>query len=362
MALFDLIEHPNEAPGEIVRRFPENGSGEFRLGSQLVVRESQRAVFFRDGKALDLFGPGRHTLSTNNIPLLTTLIGIPFGGKSPFTAEVVFVSMRDFNEMKWGSPQPLVFRDSELGMVRLRAFGTYAMRVADPQLFVTQIVGTRGAYSTAQIDDYLRGLIIAEFNDLLAEVQTSILDLPRMSRELGDATRNALGDDFQQMGLALTSFQIGAITPPEEVQKRIDERSGMAALGDMNTYTQFQAAQALRDAARNEGGGGAAATGLGLGAGVGLGQAMAGAFQTIGQPGQPRAAQAGVAPVIPSEQPAVATRTCPHCQATIPTDAKFCPTCGKSVAPPAALVCPECGTENPAGNRFCANCGHALQP
>ena len=351
MALFDLIEHPNEAPGEIVRRFPETGSGEFRLGSQLVVRESQRAVFFRDGKALDMFGPGRHTLSTNNIPLLTTLMGIPFGGRTPFTAEVVFVSMRDFNDLKWGSPQPLVYRDTELGMVRLRAFGTYAMRVADPQLFVTQVVGTRGAFSTAEIDEYLRGIIIAEFNDLLGEVQTSILDLPKLSRELSDATRNGLGDDFAQMGLALISFQIGAITPPDEVQKRIDERSGMAALGDMNTYTQFQAAQALRDAAQNEGGG-AAATGLGLGAGVGLGQTLAGALQNTGQP---------VAPAgQPAPQGAAATRPCPHCGSQMPVNAKFCPTCGKAVAPPTGRFCPECGTENPASNKFCSNCGHQL--
>ena len=356
MALFDLIEHPNEAPGEIVRRFPEYGSGDFRLGSQLVVRESQRAVFFRDGKALDLFGPGRHTLSTNNIPLLTTLIGLPFGGQSPFTAEVVFVSMRDFNEMKWGSPQPLVFRDTELGMVRLRAFGTYAMRVTDPQLFVTQVVGTRGAFSTAQIDEYLRGLIISEFNDILAEVQTSILDLAKMSREVGDATRNALGDDFQQMGLSLISFQIGAITPPEEVQRRIDERSGMAALGDMNTYTQFQAAQAMRDAAQNESGG-AAAAGLGLGAGVGLGQAMAGAFQGAGQQAQ-QGQQGQQAPATPQAAPA--TRTCPHCQAQMPANARFCPTCGKAVPAATTRFCPECGTENPASNKFCSNCGHGL--
>src|SRR5215212_11732208 len=130
--VIDLIQVPDERSDELVRRIPEQGSGEFVLGSQLVVRENQRAVFFRDGKALDVFEPGRHTISTNNIPLLTTLIGLPFGGKSPFTAEVYFVSMREFTDMKWGTAQPLVYRDTELGMVRLRAFGTYSMRVADP--------------------------------------------------------------------------------------------------------------------------------------------------------------------------------------------------------------------------------------
>ena len=286
MAILDLVEYPNELSNEIVHREPENDSGEFRLGSQLVVRESQRAIFVRDGKALDEFGPGRHTLSTNNIPLLTALIGIPFGGKSPFRAEVFFVSVRELIDMKWGTPQPLVYRDTELGMVRLRAFGTYSMRVVDPKLFVTTVVGTRGSYTTAQLDDYLKSIVLNEFNDLLGDTQTSILDIQRMTREMADAARHALGDDFQRLGLELSSFQIVAITPPDEVQKRIDERSGMAALGDMQTYTQFQAAQAMRDAAQNPGAGGAAAsTGVGLGAGLGLGQAMAGAIQgAVNQP------------------------------------------------------------------------------
>src|SRR5688572_16712598 len=167
MAILDLIQHPNEYPDEIVHRIPESGSGEFRLGSQLVVRENQRAVFFRDGKALDVFGPGRHTISTNNIPLLTGLIGLPFGGDSPFTAEVYFVSTREFTDMKWGTPQPLAFRDKDFGMIRLRAHGTYSMKVDDSQLFVTQIVGARGVYSTGAIDEYLKSVIINEFNDLL---------------------------------------------------------------------------------------------------------------------------------------------------------------------------------------------------
>src|SRR5690606_13688078 len=206
MAIIDLIEFPNEGTGDIVRRVPEVGSGEFRLGSQLVVRESQRAVFFRDGKALDVFGPGRHTLSTNNIPLLTGLIGLPFGGRSPFTAEVYFVSMREFTDMKWGSAQPIVFRDTELGMIRLRAFGTYSMRVSDPQLLVSQVVGARGSYTTASIEDFLRSVIIQEFTDILADVQTSILDLASMAKEVGDATRAALADDFKRYGFDLTSF------------------------------------------------------------------------------------------------------------------------------------------------------------
>lgn len=348
MAIIDLIEYPNEASGEIAHRIPEHDSGEFRLGSQLVVRESQRAVFFRDGKALDIFGPGRHTLSTNNIPLLTGLIGLPFGGDSPFRAEVFFVSMREFTDMKWGSQQPLVYRDTELGMVRLRAFGTYSMKVKDPQVFVNEIVGTRGSYRTSAIEDFLRSIILNEFNDMLGDVHTSILDIQRMTRELADASRAALADDFSRIGLDLISFQISAVTPPEEVQQRIDERSGMGAIGNMGAYTQYKTAQAIGDAARNEGGGGdATSTGVGLGAGLGIGQAMAGAIGGAYQQGQ---GQQG--------QPATETRQCPNCQATIPANSKFCPECGTNLA---AKVCPECNTSNAPGAKFCTNCGTKLE-
>ena len=245
MAIIDVIQHPNERSDEIVFREPQQGAGEFTFGSQLIVREAQNAVFFRDGKALDVFGPGRYTLSTNNLPLLSGLTGLVFGGHSPFTAEVYFVSMREFPDMKWGTAQPVVFRDKELGMVRLRAFGTYAMRVADPQLFVQQIVGARGAYTTGQIEDYLRGVIVNEFNDLLGSTSISLLDLPGQSSEIAAAMRNALTDNFQRVGLDLTSFQVVAITPPDEVQRMIDERTSMAVIGDTQRYLQFEAAKSL---------------------------------------------------------------------------------------------------------------------
>jgi membrane protease subunit (stomatin/prohibitin family) len=320
MAILDLIEHPDEYANEIVARVPETGSGEFRLGSQLVVRESQRAIFFRAGKALDVFGPGRHTISTNNIPLLSGFIGLAFGGSSPFRAEVYFVSMREFTDLKWGTEQPAVYRDTELGMIRLRAFGSYSMRVADPQLFVNQIVGTRGSYTTGAIEDFLRSIILTEFNDILGSAQTSILDIQALTGEIATTTRNALASDFARLGLELTTFQISAITPPEEVQQRIDERSGMAALGDMREYMQYKTAQAIGDAANNPGtAGDATAAGVGIGAGLGLGQAMAQSMRDT--MAQPPATQGQ-----PADTPA--TRTCPNCQATIPADAKFCPNCG----------------------------------
>jgi membrane protease subunit (stomatin/prohibitin family) len=348
MAIIDLIQWPDERPDQIVHRVPERGSGEFVLGSQLVVRENQVAVFVRDGKALDTFKAGRHTLSTNNIPLLTSLIGLPFGGTSPFTAEVFFVSLREFTGLKWGTTQPLVYRDSELGMVRLRAFGTYSMQVENPQLFVTNIVGTRGGYNLGSIEDFLRSIILTEFNNLLGETHTSLLDLAGMTLELSRSSRLSLADDFQRLGLRLITFQIEGITPPEEVQKRIDERSGMAAIGDMQAYTQFQTAQAMRDAAQNQGGGGAAGMGVGLGAGMAMGQAMA---ESMRQPAQGHQQQQ-----LQSTQPAAGT-PCSNCGQPVPPGAKFCPNCGTAVG----KTCSHCGAANPTNARFCTTCGEQLE-
>jgi membrane protease subunit (stomatin/prohibitin family) len=357
MAVLDLVQLPNQAPDEVVHRIPESGSGEFRLGSQLVVREDQRAIFMRDGKALDVFGPGRHTLSTNNLPMLGGLIGSLFGGRSPFTAEVYFVSMREFTGMKWGTVQPMTYRDSDFGMVRLRAFGGYSMKVSDPQLLVGTLAGSRGIYSIADLDDYLKNIIVNAFNDLLGDTHKSLLDLPGMTSELAAGMQAGLADQFRRLGLQLLTFQIGAITPPDEVQKRIDERSSMGAIGNMQTYMQYQTAQAIGEAASNPGtGGDMAATGVGLGAGVGLGSAMAQSMRDAMNPQQQQQPQQAA----PKAAPAAATMTCPACGKTIPADSKFCPECGAKIEAPAVVYCPECGTANTAGSKFCTNCGHKL--
>lgn len=356
MAILDLIEYPDAREDELVHRIPEHGSGEFRLGSQCVVRESQRAVFFRDGRALDVLGPGRHTLSTANIPLLTGLIGLPFGSKSPFRAEVFYVNIREFIDMKWGTVQPVLYRDKEFGMIRVRAFGTYSMRVKDPQVFVNQVVGTRGSYSTNQIEDFLRSIVLTEFNDMLGNTMTSILDVQSMTRDIATMAQHALTDDFDRLGLELLTFQILAITPPEEVQQRIDERSGMAALGDMNTYMQYQAAQAMGQMGQGGGeGGGSLADGAGLGAGLGMGMAMSEMMrQSMQQGGQqqggvPAAAAGGGA------APAAGTRFCAECGTGLAPGAKFCSNCGTPA--PAANACPNCGSAVAPGAKFCQECG-----
>ncbi len=336
--IFDIVEFFDETGQQMVHRLPEHGSGDFRLGSQLIVRESQAAVFFRDGKALDTFGPGRHTISTANIPLLTRLIGIPFSGETPFKAEVYFVNLREFLEQKWGTPEAITLRDSELGMVRLRAFGTYSMQINDSQLFVNKIVGTQGLYQTSQIQGFLRGIIVAKLTDLLGEVQKSILDLPSMYDEIGAGAKAKVQDDFNALGIALKTLYVTSISPTEETAKAIDERASMGAIGNMQAYLQFKTARAMTEAAGAPGG--VAGAGVGLGAGVGMGAAMAQMMAQSMQPGAPAAA---------------ATMVCPSCAAQIPAGSKFCPQCGGKIG--GEMICPNCKADVPEGSKFCPNCG-----
>ncbi len=193
-----VIEWRDETGTEIVHRYPEEGPGTVSLGAQLTVRESQAAVFFRDGQALDVFGPGRHTLTALNLPLVQDVINIPFEGNTPFQAEIYFVNMRTFTNMKWGTPEPILFKDSEFAMIRLRAFGLYTMRIANPQLFVNSVVGTEHRYSTDQVSDWLRDFIVGRFNDTLGEQIDTILKLPQVYDELGIAVRSRLQSDFDR--------------------------------------------------------------------------------------------------------------------------------------------------------------------
>ncbi len=276
--IIDVVEWPTMSGSEMLHREPEGGPGDFRLGSQVIVRETQNAVFFRDGKALDLFGPGRHSITTGNIPILAGLIGLATSGRSPFPAEVVFVNMRQFTDQKWGTPEPIVFRDSQFGMARLRAFGSYAFQIKDPQLFVNKIVGQQGAYTTGEVQDYLRSIIVQKFTDTLGEAKQALLDLPSLYNEISAATKANLSDDFAALGLMLMQMYVNAITPTEETAKAIDERAAMGAIGDMDAYMKFKAARALGDAATNPSGaaGAGAGVGAGLGAGIGLGAGLAG--------------------------------------------------------------------------------------
>jgi len=281
--IFDVVEYPSEMMDELVHRFPETGIADLRFGSQVIVRESQAAVFFRDGRALDVLGPGRHTISTANVPLLTNLLGKLFGDRTPFTAEIYFVSMREFADRKWGTPQPIIVRNAGvgLGIALLQGFGTYSFQVTDPQQFVTQIVGQLGTYRTSDIENRLRTMLLSRLQDLLGETtsQTNVLDLIGLTDELGAGVRAKAQDDFLAIGLLLKSFYIGNLKPSDKSAKELRDM-GML---DMQTYTQLQAADAMRDAAQNPSGG--AGLTAGIGAGMGIGNALSGSLAGM-MPGQ----------------------------------------------------------------------------
>lgn len=282
--LLEVIQFLDPTGKEIVHRVPEEGPGEIALGSQLIVRESQAAIFFRDGKALDVLGPGRHTLTTANIPVLINVMKIPFGSTSPFPAEVYFVALKDFIDQNWASAKSVSFRDADFGMVRLFAQGKFAFYVSQPQLFVNQIVGTQGLFTINDIAAFLANILVTRLTDALGEAHIPLLDLPAHYSDLSGALRAQAADDFKALGLGLKAVYLTSITVPPEVEKAIDERASMGAIGNMDAYLKFKAARAMGDAAKG-GGSSFAGAAVELGAGVALGGLMAGMLRDTFQPG-----------------------------------------------------------------------------
>ena len=365
----EVIEWFDESGKELVHRIPEKGSGEIKWGAQMTVRESQAAVFFYNGKAYDAFGAGRHTLKTANIPILTKVLSLPWGMTSPLRAEVYFVNMKVFPNLKWGTRDPVAFRDSELGLIRLRAFGVFNIQVLQPVLLVNTLVGTQGIFTTDAIEEYLNRVIVSRFNDFMGNHIDTIFNLPARYEELAEGLKKALEEDFSHFGLGLSQLYINSITPPPEVQQAIDDKSRLGVFDDLNKLLKMKAAMAMETASQSQGQAGA---GLGMGMGFMMPAMFAEAFKTA-----------------PSQQTAAPdTFTCPDCQQNVSKEAKFCPycghqivvfqqcsQCGKNLPPnakfcvqcgrpveqkPQALKCPKCGTENLQKSIFCNQCGERI--
>lgn len=278
----EVIEFLDDSGVTLVKRMPENGTLEIKWGSQLTVRESQEAVFFRDGKALDAFGPGRHILKTQNIPVVGKWVtSFGYGEDSPFRAEVVFVGKQLFPNLKWGTKEPILFRDNDLQMTRLRAYGSFSIQIDDAMLFVNKIVGTMGLYTTFVIEDYLRGIIASKLNVVLGKSLQSVFDIALKMDELNLILRTELFDDFKGLGLKLHDMYVHSISVPEEVQKMIDTKSGMNAVGNLDQYMKLKIADALGNGHKS---GGGMSDGLGVGAGLGMGMAMPNMIQNAIQP------------------------------------------------------------------------------
>lgn len=269
--LMEVLEFIDNSGKTMVKRVPSDGPAEIKWGAQLTVRESQEAVFFRDGKALDIFKAGRHVLQTQNIPLIGKWVtSFGYGPDSPFRSEVYFVGKQLFPNLKWGTREPILFRDSELKMIRIRSFGMFSIQVADSMLFINKLVGTKGIYTNDNIEDYLKNIIVSRLTNIIADELKTVFDMPSSFDDLSLAARVKLQAEFDGLGLSLHDFYINSISVPEDVQKIIDQRSGMSAIGNMDEFMKYKVALSLENASQNQAGTGEAMGG-GLGAGMGLG-------------------------------------------------------------------------------------------
>ncbi len=315
----DVIEWKDSTDDTMVYRYDRNGK-EIMMGAQLTVRESQVAVMVNEGRIADVFQPGRYELSTQNMPIMTALQSWKFGFNSPFKAEVYFVNTKQFLDQKWGTGSPVMMRDAEFGMVRLRAYGIYSFRVADPAVFLKEVFGTAAYMTTEGVTGQIKRTLVSGLSDAIAQSKIPALDLAANYDELSQYALQVLAPRIAGLGLKLESFVIENISLPEEVEKAMDRRTSMGVVGDLNRYTQFQAAEAMRDAANNQGGT------AGMGAGMGAGMMMAQAMQAAAQAGT---AQPAPAPAAASEGD---TKFCQECGKKIPRAAKFCPECGAKLA------------------------------
>lgn len=280
--LIDIIEWLDETSDTMVYRF-ERYNNEIKNGAQLIVRESQAAVFVNEGQIADVFMPGRYELTTANLPILATLKGWKYGFNSPFKAEVYFVNMKRFTDQKWGTMNPIMMRDADFGLVRVRAFGTYTMRVSDPAVFLKEVVGTNWEFTTDQINQQMRNFIVSGFSDAVAEAKIPVIDLAAQYEEMGALLTAKMQPKFNEHGLELLNLLIENVSVPPEVEAAIDKRSQMGALGDMSKYMQFQTAEAIVKGAENPGGVG------GIGAQIAAGMAMSEQMKQMTQPMPPPA-------------------------------------------------------------------------
>ncbi len=261
----EVIQFHDEANTSVVARVPPDGTADIKYGAQLIVNTNQEAIFFNDGRAMDTFGPGRYTLTTKNLPIITRILTIPWE-KSPFQACVYYIGKQTFVDQKWGTRQPIIFRDKDFGVVRLRSFGKYTFRVSDGALLLNTLVGTQGKYTTDEITAFQRDIIVMRLTDLLGSLNVGLLDLAPRYDEIANAAKERVADDFAKYGLELTDFYINAINPPEEVQQAIDARGAMGAVGDLNSYMRYQTGKSLG----KMGDAGQAPQGMGFGLGMAI--------------------------------------------------------------------------------------------
>jgi len=340
--MLKVVEWEDSSKDTIVYRYPLTDRDELMTSSTLVVRESQCAIFMHKGKICDVFGPGTYKLTTENIPFLTKLLSLPAGFESRIKAEIYYVNTKQFIGQKWGTQNPIMMRDEEFGTIRVRGFGVYSFKVADPKIFMKEIFGTNAVYKTDDVVEQIKPMLIQAITDAIAESGISALDLAANYKEFSKTVLDTCKAEIGEYGLEVTKFVIENISLPEEVEKVLDERTSLGVLEDkMGTYTQKKAADAMLDAANNPSSG-VAGAGVGLGAGLAMGNVFGEALANVKNTPKP-----------------VKTTTCPNCNAEIKASLKFCPECGTKIAKEPKR-CPDCNAEIGSKAKFCPECGKKL--
>lgn len=346
--LLKSIEWLDDSKDTIVYKFPMDGR-QIMSGSKLTVRESQIAIFVSNGKLADIFEPGMYKLETSNLPILTQLLSLPYGFKSPFYAEVYFINTKQFTNLKWGTSNPIPMRDKEFGTIRLRGFGSYAFKMENPKVFLEQLFGTNSTFKTADIAQYLKSMLVSCISDTIAESKISALDMACNLLEFSDVVKENIAHKFSELGLTLTNFVIENLSLPEEVEKAIDTRSSLGVLEDqMDTYVKYTTANAMQEAAKNPSNGNMAGAGVGLGAGIAMAQVMKDAMT-----------KDTTTKETASEEKKTKVKYCKECGAEVTSRAKFCNECGAKQT--VEHVCPNCNSKVTATAKFCNECGYKLK-
>lgn len=344
-----VLDWEDNTQNTLVYKFPMDGRKIF-FGSKLTVRESQNAVFLNKGEIADVFTPGMYTLRSSNLPILSNLLGLPYGFKSPFFADVYFVSTKQFTNLKWGTTSPITLRDKDFGTIRIRAYGSYAFKVSDPGLFLKELFGTNSTFTTEYITNYLRSMLISCISDTIAESKIGALDLACNLMEFNKQVKENVKEHFTGLGLTLTNCIIENISFPESVEKAIDTRTSMGILDDsMDTYIKLKSADAIGDLAKNQGMNG---FGMQLGTSVAVGQMMKDQLDGALNNDKTSTPQA-----ITNQT----TKACPKCGVMNKQNAKFCFECGEKLPAKTEKFCPECGTKLSARTKFCPECGTKIK-
>ncbi len=355
MAFFlKIIEWADESKDTLVYKYPlPKGGREVNQKSKLIVKESQQAIFVHKGQICDVFTAGTYDLNTEIFPILSKLAGWKYGFQTPISVDIYFVNTKQFTGCKWGTANPIVMRDPEFGVIRVKGYGSYAFKVEDAGVFMRELFGTNSSFVTRDITDWLKTMLISALTDAIGESKISALDLAGNTTEFNEIVTANIQNKFKDIGLKLTNLFIENMSVPEEVEKAIDERSKYGILGDKtDVMMKVAAAEAMKDAAKNQGTGGAfVGAGMGIGAGAGIGSVFADAFRSAQQqPAQQQPAQ---------EQAKAGTKHCPSCGAEMIAKAKFCPECGAKA--PSKQFCPECGAQISSSAKFCPECGKKLK-